>query len=253
MLLTCRSFSWYSDSRVSVPRLHHGGNNGVWWHVPFKFVMVVVFLVVKKYLAKSKGKIKYQKLETVMYLQWGSRRGRVSNLCCRSPSQELSIQKKVISTVRVKRKKRKEKITLKYTARNAYLWAAHKRPTFQLEINFTSSLFIFPPVIKNIAVIWRIRVNRGVGMAVSAKSPNQEMFSRVAFACVLRTPIMIRPTWKIRKKRKNCTHITTQTSISCRDSEACCLRAPRTQVRAKVRQTPPLFLDRTRIRGDAGK
>ena len=160
MLLTCRSFSWYSDSRVSVPRLHHGGNNGVWWHVPFKFVMVVVFLVVKKYLAKSKGKIKYQKLETVMYLQWGSRRGRVSNLCCRSPSQELSIQKKVISTVRVKRKKRKEKITLKYTARNAYLWAAHKRPTFQLEINFTSSLFIFPPVIKNIADIWRIRVNR---------------------------------------------------------------------------------------------
>ena len=70
-----------------------------------------------------------------------------------------------------------------------YLRSAHKRPTFQLKVDFIPSLSEFPPVIKANAIVGRIRMNRDVGMAISAKSPNQEVALRVTGACVLCAPL----------------------------------------------------------------
>ena len=102
-----------------------------------------------------------------------------------------------------------------------------------------------PPIIKANAIVGRIRMNRDVGMAISAKSPNQKVALHVTGACVC-APL---PTWKCGNKTERFTHITTQASIPCSRKETCRFSAPTMQVSAKLWSTLPLLLDRTRICG----
>jgi len=94
-------------------------------------------------------------------------------------------------------------------------------------------------------------MNWDIGMAIRAKSPNQEVVFLITVACVLHAPML---TWKRQKKSEELTHITTQASILHSRKEMCRFSAPMMQASAIPRSTLPLFLNRTRICGvDAKK